>query len=231
MSLTPQQRSELLDAYEDLRVADVRDGLDAMMYHHVGSMSPEIRPLWRTRAFGIARTARYLPYRGPAPAVDPEKYRDWSRDYYKNICPYPWMGQIEDGDFIVIDASGVNAGLMGSDNTLGGIRKGARGYVSSGACRDTDEVIRQEVPFWAAMCSQTMVQARLEFDAVDIPVAVGGVTVCPGDMVVADGDGVIVVPRQVAMDVAKLARDEHERDKVNRRRHYEALGREPDETV
>jgi regulator of RNase E activity RraA len=76
-----------------------------------------------------------------------------------------------------------------------------------------------------------MVQARLQFDAMDVPVAVGGVTVCPGDMVVADGDGVIVVPQSVAIDVAKLARDEHERDKANRRRHYEALGMAPDETV
>ncbi len=231
MSLDPARRQELLEAYQDLRLADVRDGLDAMMYHHVGSMHPKIRPLWPCRAFGIARTVRYLPYAGRIPQTDPGKYRDWAGDYYKNICPYPWMGRIEDGDFIVIDASGVDAGLMGSENTLGGIRKGARGYVSNGGCRDTDEVIKQKVPFWSAMRSQTMVQGRLQFDAMDVPVAVGGVTVCPGDMVIADGDGVLVVPAAVAMDVAGLARDEHERDKQIRRHHYEALGIEPDGTV
>jgi regulator of RNase E activity RraA len=231
MSPDPSQRQELLEAYQGLRLADVRDGLDAMMYHHVGSMHPTIRPLWPCRAFGIARTVRYLPYAGSIPYSDPEAYRDWARDYYKNVCPYPWMGRIEDGDFIVIDASGVNAGLMGSENTLGGISKGARGYVSNGGCRDTDEVIKQKVPFWAAMRSQTMVQGRLQLDATDVRVAVGGVTVCPGDIVIADGDGVLAVPRAVAMDVARLAREEHERDKKIRRKHYEALGLEPDETV
>ena len=51
-------------------------------------------------------------------------------------------------------------------------------------------------------------QGRLRYDARDIPVRVGGVVVNPGDIVVADGDGVIVVPRNKAYDVAKYARQE-----------------------
>lgn len=50
-------------------------------------------------------------------------------------------------------------------------------------------------------------------------------------MIVADGDGVVVVPRALARDVAKLAHEEHERDKKNRRQHYDDLGRPPDGTV
>lgn len=57
-------REQLLALYQDLRVADVRDGLDTLLHHWVGSMEPSIRPLFRTKAFGIARTCRYLPYRG-----------------------------------------------------------------------------------------------------------------------------------------------------------------------
>ena len=49
-------RKELLDAYEDLRVADVRDGMDTLMMHGYGSMNPNIRPIFRIRAFGIAKT-------------------------------------------------------------------------------------------------------------------------------------------------------------------------------
>jgi regulator of RNase E activity RraA len=76
-----------------------------------------------------------------------------------------------------------------------------------------------------------MVQGRLRFDAKDVPVSVGGVTVHPGDIVVADGDGVIVVPRAMARDVAKYGGEEHTRDKVVRRKLYEALGRPLDDSV
>jgi regulator of RNase E activity RraA len=225
------QRAKLLELYADLRVADVRDGMDTMLHHRVGSMSPSIRPLWRTRAFGIARTARYAPYTGAIPEKGREEYWQWVSWYYRNVCPYPWMEQIEDGDFIVIDAAGVDCGLMGSDNTLAGRRRGARGYVTSGGVRDTDEIILQKVPFWSALISQSMVQGRLRFDAMDVAVCVGGVAVHPGDVVVADGDGVIVVPGAIAEEVAAHARAEHRRDKRRRRKHYEALGMELDETV
>ncbi|MHA1689890.1 MAG: hypothetical protein ACTSUN_11240 [Promethearchaeota archaeon] len=109
--------------------------------------------------------------------------------------------------------------------------KGAKGYVTNGRVRDTDEIIIEKVPFWTPIISQTMVQGRLQYDACDIPVSVGGVTVYPGDVVVANGDGVIVVPQKIAFDVAKYAHEEHKRDKKIRRSHYKMMGMEPDDTI
>lgn len=226
-----QERQELLELYRVLRVADVRDGMDWNMMHHYGSMWPDIRPLWRTRAFGIARTARYLPYDEAIPTMSPQDYDAWSSWYYQNVCTYPWMKEIEPGDFIVIDQSGVDAGLLGSNNSLAGIRNGASGYVTNGGVRDTDELILEKVPFWSPFISQTMVQGRLRFDAMNIPVNVGGVQVNPGDIIVADGDGVIVVPRKLARQVAQYARRELESDKKGRRKLYQELGMELDDTV
>jgi 4-hydroxy-4-methyl-2-oxoglutarate aldolase len=225
------KRKDLLSAYDDLRVADVRDGMDMLMLHGYGSMDQSIRPLFRTRAHGIAKTARYVPYKGGIPCTDPESYKKWSMKYYGSVCTYWWLCDIDPGDFIVIDASGVNAGLMGSENSLNGIIRGAMGYVTNGGVRDTDEIILEKIPFWSAIISQTMVQGRLQYDTYDVPVSVGGVTVNPGDMVVADGDGVIVVPQDVALEVARHARAIHEEDKRMRRSHYNALGREPDSTM
>lgn len=224
-------REKLLALFKDLRVADVRDGMDWCMMHHYGTVSADIRPLFRTRAVGIARTARYLPFEGPMPTMNAEEYDKWSGWYYGEVCTYPWIEEIEPGDFIVIDQSGVDAGLMGSNNALAAFRNGARGLLSNGGVRDTDELILQKVPFWARFVSQKMVQARLQFDAKDIPVAVGGVTVRPGDVVVADGDGVIVVPQRIAEDVAKYAKRELVNDKASRRQLYEELGMELDDTV
>jgi 4-hydroxy-4-methyl-2-oxoglutarate aldolase len=231
MDMSQQERQELLELYKDLRVADVRDGMDWMMLHAIGSMWPEIRPLYRTRAYGIARTARYLPYQGNIPSMTPDEYTTWSGWYYNTVCTYPWVKEIEPGDFIVIDQSGVNAGLMGSNNGLECKHNGAHGLVSNGGVRDTDELILQQVPFWSRMVSQGMVQGRLQFDVKDIPVNVGGVLVQPGDVVVADGDGVIVVPRASARDVARYAHRELSSDKEARRKLYDALGMTLDDTV
>jgi 4-hydroxy-4-methyl-2-oxoglutarate aldolase len=231
MTEPKDERAKLLELFDGLRVADVRDGMDWNGMHHYGSMSPDVRPLFRTRAIGIARTARYLPFEGPVPAMTPDEYSEWTPWYYQNVCTYPWAKEIQEGDFVVIDQSGVDAGLMGSNNSLGCVRSGAVGFVTNGGVRDTDELIVQKVPFWSTMISQPMVQGRLRYDSHNVPVSVGGVQVAPGDVVVADGDGVIVVPRAMAVEVAFHARHELDNDKVGRRRLYEQLGMELDDSV
>lgn len=201
------------------------------MMHHYGSMYHDMRPLFRTRVIGIARTARYVPYEENVPHMTPEEYTKWSSWYYREVCNDPWQADIEPGDFIVLDQSGVDVGILGSNNTLSGFARGARGYITNGGIRDTDEIILQKIPVWSRFISQGMDQGRIRFDAKDVPVNVGGVAVYPGDVVVADGDGVIVVPRKMARDVAKYARQELDNDKAGRRRLYESLGWELDETV
>ncbi|MFA6507281.1 MAG: RraA family protein [Treponemataceae bacterium] len=230
--MTDDERNRLLNDYADLRVCDVRDGLDALGYHFYGSMGPDIRPLYRTRAFGIAKTVRYLPYRGGMIYSSPRQYRDeFTPYYYNSVCSYPWTKELRDGDFAVIDQSGTCVGLMGSENTLACRNSGMRGLVTNGGIRDTDEIILQKIPCWSAMIAQPMVQGRLAFDAMDVPVAVGGVQVRSGDMIVADGDGIVVVPLEIARQVAQFAHEEHESDKKNRRKHYEEAGLALDETV
>ncbi|MDR2148637.1 MAG: RraA family protein [Tannerella sp.] len=222
----------LLEIFKNFRVADVRDAMDWIGYHNFGSIEPSVRPLFRTRVVGIARTARYLPFEGPYPDEKGDAYTQWQGWYYGNVCTYPWMDEIGDGDFVAIDVSGVNVGLLGSENTLRAKLKGARGFVINGSgIRDTDEVIKQQIPVWSHFTAQSMVQCKIRFDAKDVPIAIGGVTIHPGDIIVADGDGVIVVPRKVAKDVAKYADQILNSDKDTRRSLYEKLNWEPDETV
>ena len=51
---TKEENKKLLEMYAPLRVADVRDGMDWLGYHHYGTLDRDIRPLWRTRVCGIA---------------------------------------------------------------------------------------------------------------------------------------------------------------------------------
>ena len=237
LALSPEQRQKenkaLLEMFGQLRVADVRDGMDWVGYFGFGSLDPKIRPLWASGCVvGIARTARYLPYEGPYPLERGDEYTRWQSRYYSVVCTYPWLDEIEDGDFVAIDLSGVNAGLMGSENTLRCLIRGVRGFViNGGGMRDTDEVIKSKIPCWNYFISQAMDQARIRYEAKDIPVSIGGVAIYPGDIIVADNDGVIVVPRGAAEGVFKYASIGLESDMVTRGRLYEQLGWEKDDTV
>ena len=229
--MSKDERQEILELYKDLRVTDVRDGLDWNMMHHYGSVHYSIRPLFRTRVVGIARTSRYVRYEGPVPHMSPEEYTEWVAWYYANVSKNPSFDEIEEGDFICIDQSEVSVGILGSNNSLAYYSRGARAFLTNGGVRDTDELILQKIPVWSKFISQGMNQGRIRFDSKDIPVSIGGVTIHPGDVIVADGDGVVVVPRKMAREVAKYAHQELKKDKAGRRKLYEALGWELDHTV
>ena len=229
-----KENLELIGLFKRLRVTDVRDGMDWMGYHHYGTVNHSFRPLFRpeTSVIGIARTSRYIPYEGPVPSLPPDEYTKWVRMYYKEICTYPWADEIQEGDFICIDVADLDVGLMGSNNTLGCKKKGAVGFLlSGGGIRDTDECIIQKINVWSKFISQPMDQARIRYVDKNIPIAIGGVAIYPGDIIVADGDGVIAVPRKVARDVAKYAWQEASADKKSRKEQYINLGMKLDDTV
>lgn len=229
--MSADERRQILQAYDNLRVTDVCDGMDWMMRFDVGLVDAAIRPLWRTRVAGIAKTVRYVPTQIRIPTMTPEEYDAYSGKWYGEICTYPFGDLIEPGDLLVFDCSGLDVGLLGSNNTLAYKNKGAVGMVTDGGVRDTDEVILEKVPVWSRHISRTMVQGRLEFSDMMNPIHCGGVKVNPGDVVVADGDGVIVVPREIALDVAKWARREHDNDNKSRTSLYQQAGLPLDDTL
>jgi regulator of RNase E activity RraA len=160
-----------------------------------------------------------------------DAYSEWSGHYYWKICTYPWMAEIEKYDFCVLDMSNINVGLMGSNNTMEGIRSGAVGFVTFGGVRDTDEVIMQKIPFWSTKVSQPMVQARIQYESHNTRINCDGVCVSPNDLVVADGDGVVVVPSELIKDVAKWGAKEMTADRAARKKLYEDLGMPMDDSV
>ncbi|MCB0753816.1 MAG: RraA family protein, partial [Ignavibacteriae bacterium] len=97
--------------------------------------------------------------------------------------------------------------------------------------RDTDEIAKEKVPLYLRKKGRGIRPGRNELESVNKPIVIGGVLVCPGDVVVADGDGVIVVPRKVAKEVAKYARQILEKDKEARTQLYKELKMKADQTV
>ena len=237
----------LLELYDGARVTDVVDGLVTVGYMDVGVMDPEIAPLWRDvkemshRIAGIAVTVRYGPTNRPMnPGVDltkPEnydEYREWRGNWYSEISPEPFMEQIKEGSVIVIDNQDDNdTGSVGSFNIMQWQQAGSVGVVSVGGIRDIDEIILQQNPVYTNYYDRGRGEriGRNEIIDVQEPVVVGGALVHPGDVIVADSDGVVVVPRRVAVRVGQIAYQELVADMANRRAIYEERGLELDDTV
>ncbi|PSQ79156.1 MAG: dimethylmenaquinone methyltransferase [Bacteroidetes bacterium QH_8_67_23] len=231
----------LLEMYDGLRVADVSDGMDLVGLRNVGLMDPRIQSLWKDfeklnhQFHGIALTVRYVPHdRVVSNPMPPDSFKQWKGRWYDEVSPEPFAEKIDPGSVVVIDASGDgDTGSVGSFNGLIWHSKGARGIVTTGSVRDTDELAVEEVPVYLnpKKRGRGIRPGRNMLESVNRPIEVGGALVQPGDVIVADGDGVIVVPREHAVEVARHACEVLEGDKAARRRLYERLGRPLDQTV
>jgi 4-hydroxy-4-methyl-2-oxoglutarate aldolase len=234
-----QQDQEILKLFEGLRVADVTDGMDKAGLANIGLMSQEIHAAWKDtehfthRFIGIAVTARYVPTnKPPAPRMETKAFDRWVSNWYNTISSEPFTPLIRKGTAIVIDdAPDADVGSIGSNNIMGWKMRGCVGVVTNATARDTDEIAIEKVPLYFRKVGRGIRPGRNEIESVNRPIVCGGVLVEPGDVIVADGDGVIVVPRAHAEEVAEYARATIETDKAARRNLYKQLGLPVDDSV
>jgi len=238
-----EARREILDLYRDLRVTDVCDGMDLIGLQDIGLMDNAIRPLWRDeekfthRFVGFAITVRYVPTDvriGQGSFPDTEGFQRFKGDQYRP-APDPWLAVAKPGDVVIMDTGGVEeGGNIGSNNSLAWAEKGVAGVVTNGGARDTDEIVKTErIPVYLkdGRSTRGVRPGRMLTESYNFPIQCGGVLVYPGDLIVADGDGVIVVPRERALDVGKLAREINADDQRSRKARFEKLKMPLDETV
>ncbi len=237
-------RKEILDLYENLRLTDVLDGMDLIGLQDIGLMHNDIRPLWRDvedfshRVNGFAVTVRYVPTdqrvgTNSFPSV--EEAKKWKGEQYGRASDNGWLQASKPGDVLVMDVNGVfECGNIGSNNSLGWAEQGIMGVITNGGARDTDEIIKTKgIPVYCrdGYSTRGIRPGRLIIESYNYPVSCAGALVFPGDLIVADGDGVIVVPREHALEVGQLAREVMVGDQKSRLQRYENLGIPLDETV
>ncbi|MFI6344226.1 RraA family protein [Streptomyces sp. NPDC050560] len=220
--------------YQPLRVCDVADALDGIGYFNIGLMDREVRPLWLgMRFWGEAATIRAVPSNRPMWKLDStqdivEAHRIW----FERNSPARLPDDLAPGHVVVMDAGGgPEVGFWGSENAMGAVLGGAVGIVTDGYCRDTAEVAAQHTPVVARHRGRTIIPGRIMAIETQVTIACGGVQVNPGDIVGADDDGVVVVPREVAEEVARHARAILLADMRARRAKYARLGLPEDRTV
>ena len=166
----------------------------------VGYAGPRIRPVQQgVRIAGTAVTASVAPG--------------------DNLMVHAAIEQAREGDVIVVVPISDSAfGFIGDLMATQMQARGVRGYVTSGGVRDTAELREMGFPVWTAHVSA---QGTVKDTAgsVNVPVLLDSVEVRPGDVVVADDDGVTIVPRRLAAATLEAARARVAKESANRERY------------
>jgi regulator of RNase E activity RraA/2-keto-4-pentenoate hydratase/2-oxohepta-3-ene-1,7-dioic acid hydratase in catechol pathway len=151
---------------------------------------------------GYARTVRYLPLR-----------EDLMDRYAGLNAQKQAIEEIRPGEVLVIEARGdTTAGTIGDILALRAQVRGAAGIVTDGAIRDSAALARLEIPAYHAAVHPAVLGRRHVPWETQVAVACAGVTIQPGDIVVGDADGVVVLPPALAAGVLADAREQERQE-------------------
>ncbi len=170
-------------------VADVLDRLGLRQQ----AMRPELRPLFpEAKAAGFALTVQTMPAREIAPAE-------------------PYKGELAAVDALRADdvllVSPCEWSFWGELLSTAARYRGCRGVVIDGYTRDTQAIIEMGFPVFCRGVHPADSLGRLDVAGHNVPITCGGVLVHPGDLVLADHDGVVIVPRARAEETLRLAEE------------------------
>jgi 5-oxopent-3-ene-1,2,5-tricarboxylate decarboxylase / 2-hydroxyhepta-2,4-diene-1,7-dioate isomerase len=163
-----------------------------------------VRPLGESGPFvGIARTLRFLPFREDLFGSHGGGYNAQKRTF----------DAVRPGEVIVIEARGeTGSATLGDVLALRAHTRGAAAIVTDGGVRDAAAVAAIGIPVYSAGAHPAVLgHKHVPWDA-DLTIACGGATVQPGDILVGDGDGVIVLPPGIAEEVVDAALAQEQED-------------------
>lgn len=193
--------TSLADRLRAVGTAALSTALRKRGYHDI--FVDGVRPLAPgMRLAGAARTLRFVPFR-PDLAASQGVFHAQKRAF-DALAP---------GEVLVIEARGLSeAGTLGDILAARAQFLEAAGVVTDGAVRDADAVASIGLPVFAAGPHPSVLGRRHVPWETDVVVACGGAAVVPGDYVVGDGDGVLVVPALLVDDVLAEAEEDERRD-------------------
>jgi len=196
--LTPELRAKLEAAPTAGLSSQLRKrGLHSCFIDGVAANLPD------TRIVGTARTLRFIPAREDLFTTHGGGYNAQKRLF----------DAVGEGEIIVIEARGdAGTGTLGDILALRAKTRGAAGVVTDGGVRDFDMVAEIGLPVFSKGAHPSVLGRRHVPWEIDVAVACGGAAVQPGDVIVGDGDGVIVIPASLAEEVADAALVQEDED-------------------
>lgn len=188
----PRASLDEVDRLQQFGVATIHEAIG-----RTGLLDPRLRPIQTgVRVAGTAVTVKC-----------------WPGD---NLMIHAAVEQCQPGDIVVVTtASESTDGLFGELLATSLRSRGVRGLITTTGVRDTEELRSMSFPVWsAAVSAQGTVKAT--GGSVNVPVAVGRTVVRPGDVVVADDDGIVLVPRQDVATAIESAATREAKEKQTR---------------
>ncbi|MGA7975498.1 MAG: 4-carboxy-4-hydroxy-2-oxoadipate aldolase/oxaloacetate decarboxylase [Pseudolabrys sp.] len=179
--------------FEALGCATVHEALGRS-----GLVKPYLRPIWSGAQIA-----------GPAVTVLAQPGDNWMLHVAIEQC--------QPGDVVVVGCTADNTdGMFGELLATSMRARGVKGLIIDAGCRDVRPLHDMGFPVWSkAISAKGTVKATV--GAVNVPVVCAGVNVEPGDAVVADDDGVVIVPRNRAVEVAQKAQKRHDEEDGKRK--------------
>ena len=166
---------------------------------------PKPLGLNQDRIAGPAYTLRFLPGREDLNGPEILKRTDLAQRRAIEECPPDHI--------LVVDALGRNDGAAIGDILATRLQvRGVAGLVSDANVRDADGVLASGLPVWCPGAAAPASIANLSDGELNVPIGCGGVAVIPGDWIIADNDGVVVVPKNFSEEIARdgLEQEIHE---------------------
>ena len=202
----------LVSRLSRLRSALISDCLDSCGLRD-RAMSSRLRPLYPgARLAGRAHTVRAISVDGPPPCRE-----DW---YRGELCA---IDALQPGDVLVVSTC-PNGPFFGELLGTAARRRGAVGAVIDAATRDSDQLAEMGFPTFVTSVNPLDSLGRIDVDATGIEIECGGVTVAHGDLVIADADGVVVIPASLAERIIELAEDKESGEDTVRRAIASGMG-------
>jgi len=172
-------------------------------------------PLPRTpgrRVVGPAVTLQFMPQREDIPSGMGAEHAE------KSSALWQVFETIEPGDVLVVQAFGdLSTGCVGEMLTTYFKGRGGAGMVVDGCVRDWARIRELDVPLWSVgFTPNYATQGGLMPWGFNVPVACGRALTLPGDIIIADDDGAVVVPQQLASEVVRVARHHAEWEDFSR---------------
>jgi len=155
---------------------------------------------------GEAYTVRTIPSREDLDQLVAFDGRERAQGKAFDSCPA--------GHVFVVDCRGRNDAAFGGGIFLNRLAaRQAAGFVSDGAVRDAAELAQLRLPIFAAGTAPPPSPVAHHVADINVPIGCGGVAIYPGDVVVGDADGVAVIPRAIALEIAQAAVEQERFDR------------------
>ena len=102
---------------------------------------------------------------------------------------------------IVCQPNTHSVALMGELSARALMVKETKGYLMDGHCRDVEEIIEAKFPVFCRLSTAADIVERWKYDTLGMPITIGSVTICSGDFIIADMDGAVIIPKEVAEEI------------------------------